>query len=89
MKIIAAGFAVMLGLAGAAIAAGWDDLFNGRDLDGWEAQSKVDWQVKDGAIVATKGAAGLLCLATLVSWTAPGGLRRARRTTSRPTAATG
>ncbi len=37
----------MLGLSGAVIAAGWDDLFNGRDLDGWEAQSKVDWQVKD------------------------------------------
>lgn len=60
MKIIAMAFAAMLGLAGAAMAAGWDDLFNGRDLDGWEPQSKVDWQVKDGAIVAAKGAVGLL-----------------------------
>lgn len=41
-------------------AAGWDELFNGRNLEGWEAQSKVDWQVRNGVIVATKGDVGLL-----------------------------
>jgi hypothetical protein len=59
MKIAAVLFGLMLGSAGVA-AAEWVDLFNGRDLDGWDAQSQVDWQVKDGAIVATKGAVGLL-----------------------------
>jgi hypothetical protein len=59
MKFVAVLFGLMLGFASVA-AAEWADLFNGRDLDGWEPQSKVDWQVKDGAIVATKGAVGLL-----------------------------
>ncbi|WP_264503178.1 3-keto-disaccharide hydrolase [Luteolibacter flavescens] len=56
MQALAAG----LLLAGAAAGAEWQELFNGRDLTGWEPQTKVDWQVKDGAIVATKGADGLL-----------------------------
>ncbi len=59
MRTVAVLLGWMLGFAGMA-AAGWVDLFNGRDLDGWDAQSKVDWQVRDGAIVATKGAVGLL-----------------------------
>ena len=60
MKIVPALMGVVLWFAGVVAAAGWEDLFNGRDLDGWEPQSKVDWQVKDGAIVATKGVVGLL-----------------------------
>lgn len=60
MKIVPALFVWILWFAGVAAGAGWEDLFNGRDLDGWEPQSKVDWQVKDGAIVATGGKPGLL-----------------------------
>ncbi len=34
-------------------AAGWHDLFNGKDLDGWKAsENKGTFTVKDGAIVA-------------------------------------
>ena len=60
MKIVRILVAAIVGLAGAAGAAGWEELFNGRDLTGWDPQSKVDWQVKDGAIVATAGKPGLL-----------------------------
>lgn len=56
IKALAAG----LLLAAAAAGAEWQVLFDGRDLKGWELQSKVDWQVKDGVIVATKGTDGLL-----------------------------
>ena len=60
MKIVS-GFVLALLLGAGSVAhAAWDDLFNGRDLDGWESQSKADWQVKDGAIVVTEGAKGLL-----------------------------
>ena len=60
MKTIAQAFAACLLLIGAACGAEWQELFNGRDLDGWDPQTKVDWLVKDGAIVATKGERGLL-----------------------------
>jgi hypothetical protein len=59
MKNIARCLAAALTLL-AASAEEWQELFNGRDLDGWEAQGKVDWQVRDGAILATKGEASLL-----------------------------
>lgn len=60
MKNIARGLAAALLLIATAAAAEWEELFNGRDLAGWDPQSKADWQVKDGAIVATKGDRGLL-----------------------------
>gem|GEM_PF-153134 len=41
--------------------AGWIELFDGRTLDGWQAGSKADWTVVDGAIKATSGEPGLLC----------------------------
>lgn len=43
------------------VAEGWTSLFDGQTLFGWEAHSKADWQVKDGAIVVTSGEPGLLC----------------------------
>jgi hypothetical protein len=59
MRIFRALAALVLGAA-VLPAAGWDELFNGRNLDGWEPQSRVDWQVRNGVIVATKGDVGLL-----------------------------
>ena len=43
------------------IAAGWISLFDGQSLFGWQAHSKADWQVQDGAIAVTAGDPGLLC----------------------------
>jgi hypothetical protein len=43
-----------------AVSAGWISLFDGESLFGFKSQSKVDWQVIDGAIVATTGREGLL-----------------------------
>ncbi|MEX2188394.1 MAG: DUF1080 domain-containing protein [Pirellulales bacterium] len=42
------------------IADGWVLLFDGETLFGWEAASKANWQVADGAIVVTSGEPGLL-----------------------------
>lgn len=42
------------------IAQGWVLLFDGESLFGWEAASKADWKVKDGAIDVTSGDQGLL-----------------------------
>lgn len=52
--------AALLLFSGSALAGTWEDLFNGRDLSGWEAQSKADWKVEGGAITASKGQDGLL-----------------------------
>jgi hypothetical protein len=43
------------------IADGWISLFDGETLFGWEAHSKADWQVAEGAIVVASGEPGLLC----------------------------
>ncbi len=37
----------------------WSTLFNGRDLDGWEAEGEAEWSVADGKIV-TGGGDGVL-----------------------------
>jgi hypothetical protein len=42
------------------IADGWILLFDGESLFGWEAATKADWQVADGAIVVSSGEPGLL-----------------------------
>jgi hypothetical protein len=47
-------------LTDAELAEGWIALFDGQTLFGWQAQSKADWQVKDGAIFVSKGERGLL-----------------------------
>ncbi|WP_035608736.1 DUF1080 domain-containing protein [Haloferula sp. BvORR071] len=60
MRIIGGVAAAFLLSAGLAAAGTWEDLFNGSDLTGWEAQSKADWRVEGGAIVASKGQDGLL-----------------------------
>jgi hypothetical protein len=43
------------------LADGWIALFDGQSLFGWQAHSKADWQVKDGAIAVSAGEKGLLC----------------------------
>jgi hypothetical protein len=61
MKTAVAASAAALFLSASAVQAGtWEDLFNGRDLSGWDPQSKADWRVEGGAIVASKGQDGLL-----------------------------
>lgn len=52
--------ALFLAAALPAQAGTWEDLFNGRDLSGWDAQSQANWHVEGGAIVASKGKDGLL-----------------------------
>jgi len=47
-------------LTQAEIDRGWILLFDGETLFGWQAATDVDWQVKDGTIVAARGAMGLL-----------------------------
>jgi hypothetical protein len=48
-------------LTDAELAEGWISLFDGETLFGWEAASKADWAVRDGAIRVTGGEKGLLC----------------------------
>jgi hypothetical protein len=43
------------------IAQGWILLFDGQTTFGWEAASKADWRVEDGAIKVSSGEPGLLC----------------------------
>jgi len=43
------------------IAEGWVLLFDGQTLFGWKAASTANWEVRDGAITASAGDAGLLC----------------------------
>jgi hypothetical protein len=35
--------------------AGWASLFDGKNLDSWNAIGEVNWRIEDGAIVADKG----------------------------------
>jgi hypothetical protein len=44
----------------AAQAEGWTTLFDGRTLNGWNRVGDANWEVADGAIQATKGAASFL-----------------------------
>ena len=48
MKFVRFWFGCVVALAGVA-AAEWEDLFNGRDLHGWDPRGKVDWEVKDAS----------------------------------------
>ena len=59
MRIVANAFVAWAILAPAAFA-GWDELFNGRDLNGWDPQTKANWTVRDGAISVSEGRKGLL-----------------------------
>ena len=59
MRIVAGVFAAWLGIA-APVSAAWQDLFTGRDLDGWDLQTKAIWKVVDGVITVCAGAKGLL-----------------------------
>lgn len=51
---------VLLAATSTVRAAAWEELFNGRNLDGWEMQSTADWRAEGGAIVVSKGKPGLL-----------------------------
>ena len=42
------------------LADGWIMLFDGKTLFGWQAASKADWTVENGAITADRGEPGLL-----------------------------
>lgn len=42
------------------IQEGWILLFDGNSLFGWESATEVDWTVREGAIIATRGQMGLL-----------------------------
>lgn len=63
------------------IQAGWVKLFDGQSLFGWQANSNVDWKVKEGLIDAATGDAGMLFTTTEFSdyelrcdfWLAKGG----------------
>jgi Domain of Unknown Function (DUF1080) len=44
----------------AELADGWISLFDGNTLYGWRANSDLNWSVRDGAIHADRGKAGLL-----------------------------
>ena len=60
MRFIRFVIAIFSLLTAPSFAGEWQDLFNGRDLEGWEAQSKADWRVEGGAIVVERGKDGLL-----------------------------
>lgn len=50
--------AVLLGLAAPRLAfgqGGFQPMFNGRDLSGWEQIGNANWRVEDGAVVADRG----------------------------------
>ncbi|NLP11488.1 DUF1080 domain-containing protein, partial [bacterium] len=38
----------------------WTELFNGRDLKGWEQKGSANWQVRNGQIVADRGEGWLI-----------------------------
>jgi hypothetical protein len=59
MRIVANVFIASAILAPAAFA-GWQELFNGRDLDGWDFQTKANWTARDGVISVSEGRRGLL-----------------------------
>lgn len=47
-------------LSPAEIAAGWINLFDGKTMFGWKANSDVNWKITDGVVHADKGEPGLL-----------------------------
>lgn len=52
----------------AAEEAGFQSLFNGKDLGGWDGNPKL-WSVKDGAIVGQTTAANVITANTFLIWT--------------------
>lgn len=61
MKIIPGLLAgLWLSATSSGLAAEWKELFDGTTLDGWKAQTTVNWRVDHGIIVADKGREGLL-----------------------------
>ncbi|UCF36601.1 MAG: DUF1080 domain-containing protein [Acidobacteriota bacterium] len=55
-----AGLAAPNQLTSEEIREGWILLFDGESMFGWQAESKVDWRIEEGAIVASSGEMGLL-----------------------------
>ena len=54
---------LLMGFLGSALAEGgteWRSLFDGKSLEGWEATSKANWRVENGAIVVDAGQKGFL-----------------------------
>lgn len=58
LRILAA--CLGLGLPALCPAAEWKDLFDGSTLNGWDKQTRTNWRVENGAIVADSGEKGLL-----------------------------
>ena len=54
MRLFGALLITAAGLA-AQTPSGWRDLFNGRDLSGWEKVAGGDWTVEDGVLVGRNG----------------------------------
>lgn len=56
--VIALVLAAIVGIghapASAQTAAGWTNLFNGKDLSNWNVTGNADWRVTDGVIEASK-----------------------------------
>jgi hypothetical protein len=56
--VIALVVAAIVGIshapASAQTAAGWTNLFNGKDLSNWNVTGNADWRVTDGVIEASK-----------------------------------
>ena len=52
MKLAAVPIALLLSCSGTQETpeAGWKDLFNGKDLDGWVTKGSAVWRVEDGVI---------------------------------------
>lgn len=43
------------------ISDGWITLFDGQTLFGWKAESKANWEAKNGVLSVSQGEPGLLC----------------------------
>jgi hypothetical protein len=61
LLVLGTGMLLMVGVAlfpsprEANGEAGWTTLFDGKNLDNWNQIGTADWQLEDGAVVATKG----------------------------------
>lgn len=51
---------LLLGSTAAGADEGWVELFNGRNLDGWETVGKQSWEAVDGVLACTGEGAGWL-----------------------------
>ncbi len=60
-SMVAAAPAPLKLLTAEEIEEGWISLFDGQTTFGWKAESKADWEVKEGVLSVSAGDPGLLC----------------------------